>query len=269
MAAGAITHISDTALMVAACRAMETARPDGFLRDPFAARLAGERGKAIGDALPRIEVMCFGIGVRTRFFDDLILGCLGTEDVRTVVSIGCGLDTRPWRLDLPQGIRWIEVDFPDMLDYKRALMAPETPRCTLEELSTDLNLASDRQRLFAALHSQPALIITEGLLAYLPSATIEAMADAAGDTGVPRWWALDLTTPAFAGAVGMQVYRDIEAMRADTHLDGPQIQAVLERAGWTHAAGRQYTKDVLPFGAARVADSRERRRKLGLPDPGD
>ena len=52
MAAGAITHISDTALMVAACRALETGRPDGFLRDPFAARLAGERGKAIADALP-------------------------------------------------------------------------------------------------------------------------------------------------------------------------------------------------------------------------
>ncbi|MBZ5621004.1 MAG: class I SAM-dependent methyltransferase [Acidobacteriia bacterium] len=47
-----IVHVSDTALMVAACRAMETVRPDGLVRDPFAGRLAGARGMAIARALP-------------------------------------------------------------------------------------------------------------------------------------------------------------------------------------------------------------------------
>ena len=51
-AEGEITHVSDTALMVAACRAHETELEDAFVRDPFAARLAGERGKAILNALP-------------------------------------------------------------------------------------------------------------------------------------------------------------------------------------------------------------------------
>jgi O-methyltransferase involved in polyketide biosynthesis len=37
---GEITHVSDTALMVAACRAHETEMEDAFVRDPFAARLA-------------------------------------------------------------------------------------------------------------------------------------------------------------------------------------------------------------------------------------
>jgi O-methyltransferase involved in polyketide biosynthesis len=41
-----IVPVSDTALMVAACRAMETPRPDGLVRDPLAERLAGERGMA-------------------------------------------------------------------------------------------------------------------------------------------------------------------------------------------------------------------------------
>jgi len=42
-----ISHVSDTALMVAAARAMETARPDGLVRDPYAERLAGERGMQV------------------------------------------------------------------------------------------------------------------------------------------------------------------------------------------------------------------------------
>ena len=33
---GEINHVSDTALMVAACRAHETELEDAFVRDPFA-----------------------------------------------------------------------------------------------------------------------------------------------------------------------------------------------------------------------------------------
>jgi len=60
-----IQHVSDTALMVAACRALETTRPDGLVRDPFAERLAGPRGDAILQGITGWQLMCFGIGVRT------------------------------------------------------------------------------------------------------------------------------------------------------------------------------------------------------------
>jgi len=66
-----IAHVSDTALMTAACRALETDRADGLIRDPFAARLAGDRGMAIVRALDRIEILCFGINLRSRYLDDL------------------------------------------------------------------------------------------------------------------------------------------------------------------------------------------------------
>src|SRR5947207_10362396 len=120
---GEITHVSDTALMVAACRALESESPDGFVRDPFAARLAGERGMAMLRSQPQPEIMRFGMGVRSRFVDELLLEALACVPIATVLSIGCGLDTRPWRLDLPPDLRWIEVDFADMLDYKDARMS--------------------------------------------------------------------------------------------------------------------------------------------------
>ena len=44
----AIDNISDTARWVAVYRAQETARPDAIFRDPFAERLAGERGDSGG-----------------------------------------------------------------------------------------------------------------------------------------------------------------------------------------------------------------------------
>ena len=33
-------------------------------------------------------------------------------------NLAAGLDTRPYRMDLPPSLRWIEVDLPDILDYK-------------------------------------------------------------------------------------------------------------------------------------------------------
>ena len=98
---GEITHVSDTALMVAACRALESELPDGFVHDPFAARLAGERGLAILQRLPYPDMMRFGIGVRSHFMDELLMEALASKPITLVLSVGCGLDTRPWRLDLP------------------------------------------------------------------------------------------------------------------------------------------------------------------------
>src|SRR5271165_1337995 len=93
---GEITHVSDTALMAAACRALESESQDGFVHDPFAARLAGERGMAMLHGLPQPEMMRFGIGIRSRFLDELLLEALALKPIATVLSVGSGLDTRPW-----------------------------------------------------------------------------------------------------------------------------------------------------------------------------
>src|SRR3954464_2465537 len=108
----------------------------------------------------------FGIGVRSRFVDELLLEALASNPIATVLSVGCGLDTRPWRLELPPDLRWVEIDFADMLDYKDGLMAPETPRCHRERLTADLNDPAQRRVIYAAARPAPALMITEGLLMY-------------------------------------------------------------------------------------------------------
>ena len=185
---GVIKHVSDTALMVAAGRALETESEDGVVHDTFAARLAGEHGMAILRAIPHAELMRFGLGVRCRFLDELLLEALKVERVSIVLSVGCGLDTRPWRLELPPQLRWIEIDFPEMLDYKDGLMGRETPCCHRERLSVDLNDREQRLALYRAAGKEPALMITEGLLMYLPAGTIEALAgEARKESSIAHW----------------------------------------------------------------------------------
>ncbi len=242
---GAITHISDTALMVAACRAHETELEDAYVRDPFAARLAGERGPAILHGLPHANVLRIGLAIRTRFVDELLLGALAAYPIATVLSVGCGLDTRPWRLDLAPDLRWIEIDFAEVLDYKERLMSGETPRCRRDRLTADVNDPAQRQAIYEAAGPATALMITEGLLLYLPAATVEALASESRNQSGIAHWISDITSSAFTRVLGggdaMQSIRHVQASDA---LKGEQILEVLGRHGWTTAAMGSYITDV-------------------------
>lgn len=262
-----IVHVSDTALMVAACRALETTRPDGFVRDPFAERLAGVRGMAIARALSRLDVMCFGVGVRSRFLDELVAYSVAQLRVRAVVSLGCGLDTRPWRLDLPSDLRWIESDFPSMLDRKAAAMASEQPKCRLERLRADLSDAAQRRALFAAVAETPSLMITEGLLQYLPAEAVEALASETAALSGVRYWIADITSPAFAERVGMDTFRSVQDVRAATHLDGARILGTMNRNGWKFVQRRSYLTDIWAFGADRLREAAAKRPPSETPAP--
>ena len=241
-----IAHVSDTALMTAACRALETADPLGVVRDPFAALLAGERGMAIARALPGLERMRFGVAIRSRFLDVMLLDTIAARGITTVLSVGAGLDTRPWRLELPAQLRWVEVDFPDMLDYKDAIMTT-APHCRRERLAADIADASGRAAVFAAAGDGPSLMITEGLLMYLPAAAVEALAA----TSV-TYWMLDASTPEMSSRVQMNQYESIQKMRAADCLDGSQILNALDRHGWTSLGSFRYGHDVMQFAAERV-----------------
>jgi len=241
---GEISHVSDTALMVAACRALESDTPNGLVHDPFAGRLAGERGLAMLRALPQPEMMRFGIGVRSHFVDELLLEALASHPIATVVSLGCGLDTRPWRLELPSSLRWVEADFADMLDYKDGLMSAETPRCRRERITADLNDAAQRRAIYSATGPAPALMITEGLLVYLPAATVEALAAEAGRGNGITHWMSDVMTTGFAKALTLDTGRSVRNLQASDSLQGEQLLDLVGRHGWLTAARRSYIADM-------------------------
>src|SRR2546422_4602991 len=51
-------------------------------------------------------------------------------------NLAAGLDARPYRLPLPSSLRWVEVDFPDVIAYKQEQLAMERPRS--EEHTSEL-----------------------------------------------------------------------------------------------------------------------------------
>ncbi len=189
-----IRSISDTARWVAYHRATESDRPDSIFRDPYARRLAGERGELIGR---KLRQNAWAIAIRTYLFDKAIRGLLSREPVDMVVNLAAGLDSRPYRLELPPWLQWIEVDLPEIVDAKRRILSDEKPHCQLEVISEHLGDEGRRRTLFSQLNqrAQRILVISEGLLTYLDEDKVTSLAADLHAQPHFNYWLAEVVSP--------------------------------------------------------------------------
>lgn len=192
-----IEHVSDTARWVAVYRAMESERPDALFRDPFARQLAGEKGSEIVRTMKDARTMAWAMIVRTQLFDEIIMAEIASDRIDLVLNLAAGLDARPWRLELPVTLQWVDVDLPEILRYKLETLGDAKPKCAYEAVEADLTSATSRRALFARIGAQASrvLVVTEGLLIYLSEADVGALASDLHASPSFARWVIDLASP--------------------------------------------------------------------------
>ncbi len=186
-----VSHVSDTARWTAQYRAVESSRPDALFDDPFAEALAGEHGRAIAAAAPRMVRDGWWLIARTKVIDDAITHAID-DGCDRVLNLAAGLDTRPYRLDLPADFEWVEADLPGLLAEKTKLLADASPRCRLTRTAVDLADTPARAAFLdqALSGATKALVLTEGLLMYLDDIDVIEFSVTLGRPEV-AWWILD------------------------------------------------------------------------------
>ncbi len=229
-----IENVSDTARWVAVYRAMETARPDALFRDPFADRLAGERGRQIVREMKRGRSTAWAMIVRTAVMDEMILDGVRGGGVDTVLNLAAGLDARPWRLPLPPELRWIDVDLPAMSEYKSSHMRGEVPACRYEAIPADLTDVSVRDALLSQVgrESTTLLVVTEGLLIYLEEPQVKSLARALHAVPSVRWWITDIASPQLLKLMEKYWGRNLEKGNAPFRFGPADSAAFFAPLGW-------------------------------------
>jgi methyltransferase (TIGR00027 family) len=240
-----LSGVGETAIGAAMMRADESARADRLFDDPYAAAFVAAVPDAFAEGPepddPEIAALAEAfrahIAVRTRFYDDYLRTACA-QGCRQVVLLAAGLDTRAFRLDWPDGVRLFEIDLPEVLSFKDAVLTEQhaTPRCARMTVSIDL-----REEWPVALTDAgfdvdlPSAWTAEGLLAYLSDdEAVRLLADVS-DLSSPESH-LALETARVVDDATLSHARDLPAFDQITTMwkGGLQQDAAdwLEQHGW-------------------------------------
>jgi methyltransferase (TIGR00027 family) len=199
------TSVGTTAVMVAAARAVETARRNPLIHDPYAKLLVAGVGAAAlwrvilhpaadarvaaidAEAATALQHIRSYQAVRTHFFDKFFTNALA-DGIRQAVILASGLDSRAYRLDWPAGSVVYEIDQPMVLEYKTVTLEQSgvSPVAVRHAVPIDL-----RQDWPAALRGAGFIStartawLAEGLLMYLPADAQDNLFTQVGSLSVP------------------------------------------------------------------------------------
>lgn len=155
-----LTEEKETLLITLYGKAGESRLPDSLLKDRFAAEAVSKIDYDF-DKLKLDRDLMIGVAMRAHILDGWARDFLSRNPGATVLHLGCGLDSRVFRIDPGPDIRWFDVDYPEVIELRRRLY-PQRENYTLVGTSV-----TDPAWLATIPTDQPTMIIAEGLLPYL------------------------------------------------------------------------------------------------------
>lgn len=188
--------------MVAAARALEAAKPNPLAVDRYAEVFTRAVGGVWADVLDGeapehpLATVEFGEpfvnfqGARTKYFDAYFRSVMDAG-VRQIVLLAAGLDSRAYRLDWPAGTTIYELDQPQVLEFKREVLAGNGAELKAARREIAVDLRDDWQRALTEAGfdpAQPSAWIAEGLLIYLPATAQEQLFAGIDALAAPGSW---------------------------------------------------------------------------------
>lgn len=132
----------------------------------------------------------FLVALRANQFDEWTLEFLARHPDAVVLHLGCGLDSRAFRLDLPAGVDWFDIDVPDVIELRRKVFSEHEHYRMIGSSVTEPGWAAEVPA------DRPVLVVAEGLLMYLAESDVRQLLQRLTDRfgsgellfdALPRW----------------------------------------------------------------------------------
>jgi O-methyltransferase involved in polyketide biosynthesis len=162
------TGAQETTLATLYGKAMDSREPDSILGDREADK-AMQRIDYDFDKLRMRRRDQKSAAVRAKAYDGWVRRFLDRCSECTVLHLGCGLDTRVYRVNPASTVRWYDIDLPDVIELRRRLFPERLGLHTIAASVTDPHLLDDIPG------DKPVLVVAEGLTPYLRAADGVAM----------------------------------------------------------------------------------------------
>lgn len=106
-------------------------------------------------------MMSKGVIARTIILDRIVGDFIRQNPKGTVVNIGCGLDTRVYRLKTPSSIQWYNLDLPETIEVRRLFLSEDGSISMIAKSAMDESWAEEIREPEGRV-----LVILEGLVMY-------------------------------------------------------------------------------------------------------
>jgi O-methyltransferase involved in polyketide biosynthesis len=162
------TKEKETMLVTLYGRALETDAKDPILRDPA----AQEAVRRIDYDFQSLNVKwndILAIAARAKMFDLWVEEFLSNNPHATVLHLGCGLDSRVFRINPSSDVLWFDVDYPEIIDLRQRLF----PERTGYQMIGSSVVETDWLNQVPA--DRPVLVVAEGLMYYLKEEEVKAL----------------------------------------------------------------------------------------------
>ncbi len=163
-----LTGTQQTALVTLYGKALDSRRPDSVLADREADKAVRRMDYDFSTLRMRRRDQK-SAAVRSKAYDAWVTRFLDVHPECVVLHLGCGLDTRVYRVDPPPTVGWYDIDLPDVIALRRQLFPRRAGLHTIGASVTDPVL------LDAIPGGKPVLVVAEGLTPYLRRAEGVAM----------------------------------------------------------------------------------------------
>jgi methyltransferase (TIGR00027 family) len=223
--------ISDTAYYGCGIRMLDAQRRRPVCNDVYAERFMDERGRKILQRFGLEPNPNMANVSRHRHIDDELRRRLKADPTLRVVLIGCGFDSRAFRLT---GGEWLELDEPPLIAYKNAKLPAKECANSLERIP--IEFATEPLETKLAMHADggSTFVILEGVTMYLPSVALERTLRELRKLFLKHEVIADLMTRDFAERHGKRIKEIIAEM-------GVNFDPLIDPAGPFARAGYRET----------------------------
>lgn len=173
------TKEKETMLMTLSGRAIQSGWKNPILPDPWAEEAMRHIDYDLSKQLTGVaswgmwkDIGPTIIATRAATFDNLTKSYLAEHPNATVLQVGCGMDSRAFRINPPASVQWYDVDYPDVIDLRRQLFPERNGYHLIGAPLADLRWFDEVPR------DKPALLIAEGVLHYLSETEVKALLNA-------------------------------------------------------------------------------------------
>ena len=160
--------IAETLLITVRTRAEETLHSLSALQDPYAVNIMSQIQLDESDKKTVSKASRVGVIARTIILDDITSNFLKKNPDGVVVALGCGLDARYERLNIPE-TEWYDIDVEEAINVRKKFFHEKNKYRMIAKSMFDYSWMNDVPK------DKAVLVLSEGVMMYFKEEELQLL----------------------------------------------------------------------------------------------